>query len=333
MTVLSDGDIRAALARGDMDLEPFDDRRLTPNGYDLGIAQVAVPDRGTEVAEGAARVPPGARFAVSTQERVRLGPGLAGQLWLRTTWARRGVLASFGRVDAGFDGQLTLAAMNASAAELEVPIGQTFAQLVIEPLTSTASVTYEGRSGHYQHQRGVTLAPGAGASMGGRRGPGGGDGEGGVGWGGRRAPARGGAVAAPCLERGCHVCCEQTEMPLSERDVARLRALGLDPGDFSVLGDEGQLTLANATDGRCSLLGEDGRCTVYGDRPEGCVLYPLILDEATLEGETGAIVVDPLCPHGDGVTFSRRDADALRTLLVRLERERLARTRGKRGGG
>ena len=95
MTVLSDRDIRAALERGDMELQPFDERRLTPNGYDLGIAQVAVPDRGAAaVVEGTARVPPGARFAVSTQERVRLGPGLAGQLWLRTTWARRGVLAS-----------------------------------------------------------------------------------------------------------------------------------------------------------------------------------------------------------------------------------------------
>ena len=326
MTVLSDRDIRAALARGEMDLEPFDERRLTPNGYDLGIAQVAVPDRGTAVAEGTARVPPGARFAVSTQERVRLGPGLAGQLWLRTTWARRGVLASFGRVDAGFDGQLTLAAMNASSAELEVPIGQTFAQLVVEPLTSDATVTYEGRSGHYQHQRGVTLAPGAGAPKDGGRGRGAGGGDGGGGGAGARV--RGGAVAAPCLELDCHVCCEQTEMPLSERDVARLRALGHDPAVFSARGVEGHLALANAEDGRCALLGGDGRCTVYGDRPEGCALYPLILDEAS-----GAVIVDPLCPHGEGVTFSRRDADALRTLLVRLERERLARPRGKRGGG
>jgi dCTP deaminase len=319
LTVLSDRDIRAALERGEMDLEPFDERRLTPNGYDLGIAQVAVPDRGTAVAEGTARVPPGARFAVSTQERVRLGPGLAGQLWLRTTWARRGVLASFGRVDAGFDGQLTLAALNASAGELEVPIGQTFAQLVIEPLTSAAAVTYEGRSGHYQHQRGVTLAPASGAPKGGRR-------EGGGGGGSARS-SRGGGVAAPCLERGCHACCERTEMPLSERDVARLRALGHDPGAFSARGDGDQVTLANV-DGRCHFLGEDDRCRVYGDRPEGCALYPLILDE-----ETGAVVVDPLCPQGDGVTSSRRDADALRTLLVRLERERLARSRGKRGGG
>lgn len=319
MTVLSDRDILAAVERGELVIEPLDERRLTPNGYDLGIAEVALPDSGPTVGEDVAKVPAGARFVVSTQERVRLGPGLAGQLWLRTTWARRGVLASFGRVDAGFDGTLTLAAHNAGRAELEVPVGETFAQLVLEPLTSAAAATYERRSGNYQHQRGVTLAPPS-APRGHQR-PGG---EAKRGQGSR-------GVTAPCLERGCHECCLGTEMPLTEEDLASLAALGHDPGAFSKTAPDGRVTLANV-DGRCHFLGPDGQCVVYERRPVGCTLYPLVVDEAS-----GAIVVDDVCPHGAGVKQSRKDTDRVRSLLARIERERARRAReggrGVRDGG
>jgi dCTP deaminase len=99
---------------------------------------------------------PGTRFLVSTRERVELAGDLAGTLWLRTTWARRGVLASFGMVDAGFHGTLTLAALNGSHKHLEVSVGETFAQLVFESLDTAAAKTYEERSGNYQDQEGVT---------------------------------------------------------------------------------------------------------------------------------------------------------------------------------
>lgn len=326
LTVLSDRDILAAIARGELAIEPLDERRLTPNGYDLGVAEVALPDAGTAFTDGIARVPPRARFVVSTQERVRLGGGLAGQLWLRTTWARRGVLASFGRVDAGFDGTLTLAAHNASEAELELPVGATFAQLVIEPLTSAAAATYERRSGHYQHQRGVTLAPGTAPARGEdgtARAPA-----------GPRGAARTSTVRAPCLERGCHACCMDTEMPLTEEDLGRLLATGRAPEEVSVTAADGALRLRNSGDGRCAVLGPDGRCSAYEARPEGCTLYPLVLDEAS-----GDVVVDQVCPHAGAVEHSRRDEDRVRALLVRIERERRSRAgpatapggRGRRG--
>jgi dCTP deaminase len=158
MSILSDADIRAAIGRGDIDIDPFREDRLTPNGYDLEIAEVLLPDVGERWTDGTASVPAMTRFMVSTRERMRLGPGLTAQLWLRTTWARRGVLASFGKIDAGFDGTLTFGAFNASATPLEVPIGDAFSQLVIEELSGTAEAVYAERSGHYQDQRGVTMA-------------------------------------------------------------------------------------------------------------------------------------------------------------------------------
>jgi len=155
--VFSDVDIARLRQKGEIRIEPFREGNLTPNGYDVTIAEVAVPSKNLRVREEKAVVPPHTRFAVGTEEIVELGPGVAGELWLRTTWARRGVLASFGMVDSGFRGTLTLLAYNSSDEELVVPVGETFAQVVFLALSSASEKGYEKRSGHYQDQRGVQL--------------------------------------------------------------------------------------------------------------------------------------------------------------------------------
>jgi dCTP deaminase len=157
MTLLSDEDIRRYLAKGEIGIEPFDEDHLTPNGYDVAIEEVLIPSSNLRTRTGVAKIPPTTRFAVSTRESVQLGRHVAGQIWLRTTWARRGVLASFGMIDAGFSGTLTFGAWNGSSDALELPIGERFAQVVFLTLESSSSETYETRSGTYQGQRGVTL--------------------------------------------------------------------------------------------------------------------------------------------------------------------------------
>ena len=155
VVVLSDADVLRLIDRGEIRIRPFRKESLTPNGYDVTVAEVVVPSENRRVTKGAAMVPPATRFAVGTLEVVELSPSVAAQLWIRTTWARRGVLASFGMVDAGFRGTLTLAAYNASHEDLALPIGETFAQVVFLPLASSSEKGYGERSGHYQDQRGV----------------------------------------------------------------------------------------------------------------------------------------------------------------------------------
>ena len=153
---LSDGEIVELVKAGTLGIEPFDEARLTPNGYDLEIREVASPPA-PPVSRGVSRLPAGTRFAVSTREYVRLPDFLMGNLWLRTSWARKGVLASFGVIDAGFEGELTLGAY--ASAEVEVEVGKTFAQMVFFRLGRPAIKPYAKRSGNYQGQRGVTLEP------------------------------------------------------------------------------------------------------------------------------------------------------------------------------
>lgn len=157
MGLLSDADVMRCISKGEIRIDPFTEKHLTPNGYDVTIEEVAIPSKEMRITSGVARIPPLTRFAVSTREVVELGRHVAAQIWLRTTWARRGVVASFGMIDAGFSGSLTFGALNASDAVLDLPVGERFAQLVFLSLDSPASATYEKRSGNYQGQRGVTL--------------------------------------------------------------------------------------------------------------------------------------------------------------------------------
>ncbi len=161
MAILSDADILDAVRSGALGLDPFEERHLTPNGYDLTVAEVMVPDvHGTDQVfrDGPVSVPPRERFILSTREVVRMPPDVAAQLWLRTSWGRRGVLAQFGKVEAGFSGTLTVPAFNAAAAPVDVAVGDRFCQIVFERLSSSPRRLYAERSGHYQNQRGVTLA-------------------------------------------------------------------------------------------------------------------------------------------------------------------------------
>lgn len=154
---------------GKLTIEEFREENLTPNGYDLTIGEVLIPSLQTSCKEGATRVPPGTWFLVSTLEFLDLGPRLAGDLWIRTSWARRGIIPAFGKVDSGFRGTLTLSALNASSQEVELRVGDTFAQITFHQLRTSPLRGYEERSGTYQDQRGVTLSRSSGP---GRSGPG-----------------------------------------------------------------------------------------------------------------------------------------------------------------
>jgi len=155
--ILSDADILEMMKSGEMDIENFEDNNLTPNGYDLTIEEIFIFSNGVTVKDGIASIPAGSGFAVSTKEFIKCPPDLAATLWIRTTWARKGIIASFGMIDAGFHGTLTLAAYNSSGKNVEIDIGNRFAQMVFHTLKGRSKKTYDKRSGNYQGQRGVTL--------------------------------------------------------------------------------------------------------------------------------------------------------------------------------
>jgi len=157
MGILSDIDIREYMDQGELGIEPFIEKNLTPNGYDLSIEEVYIKKTDEHIKEGIATVPPLTWFAISTKEFVKMGASVTSQLWIRSSYARKGVLASFGKVDAGFHGTLTFGCFNSSHEPLEIPIGDRFCQIIFEEMASIPSELYDKKSGNYQNQRGIKL--------------------------------------------------------------------------------------------------------------------------------------------------------------------------------
>jgi len=157
MTILSDKDIENAMNGNDLGIEPFNQKNLTPNGYDLSVDEVYIRKTDKHIKEGKATIPPMTWFAISTKEFVKMGPQITSQLWIRSSYARKGVMASFGKVDAGFHGTLTISCFNSNDEPLEIPIGDRFCQIVFENMQSLPSELYDKKSGNYQNQRGVKL--------------------------------------------------------------------------------------------------------------------------------------------------------------------------------
>jgi dCTP deaminase len=157
MTILSDLDIKKSLDKKDLSIEPFEDKNLTPNGYDLSIDEIFIKKTNEHIRNGIAKIPPLTWFAISTKEYIKMGAQITSQLWIRSSYARKGIMASFGKVDAGFHGNLTISCFNSNDEPLQIPIGDRFCQIVFENLASMPSELYDKKSGTYQNQRGIKL--------------------------------------------------------------------------------------------------------------------------------------------------------------------------------
>ena len=157
MSILSDLDIKNCIEKNELGIEPFFEKNLTPNGYDLSIDEIFIRKTDEHIKDGMAKIPAQTWFAVSTREFVKMGPKITSQLWIRSSYARKGVMASFGKVDAGFHGTLTISCFNSNDESLDIPIGDRFCQIVFENMQSVPSELYDKKSGNYQNQRGIKL--------------------------------------------------------------------------------------------------------------------------------------------------------------------------------
>jgi Fe-S-cluster containining protein len=99
-------------------------------------------------------------------------------------------------------------------------------------------------------------------------------------------------------------------MPLTSVDIRRISDAG--KADF-YHHDSHQLININ---GRCVFLTEEGDCTIYGIRPQGCRLYPLIMSMPSREP-----VFDEECPYRGQFELIPEDVVELNGLVDTLMEE------------
>lgn len=128
---LSDNEILDRLKEGSIEITPFERKSLNPAGYDLHSA--------LEVT-----IEPTKHALIACIENIRIGLDIAGTIHLRTSFAREGIIGSFGLVDPGWEGQLTLMVVNASDRPIKIRKGEPLAQLVFHKLGRAATKKYSG---------------------------------------------------------------------------------------------------------------------------------------------------------------------------------------------
>ena len=132
--------------------------------------------------------------------------------------------------------------------------------------------------------------------------------------------------SSPCAKHGCAACCYDTEMPLTEEDIARLVKLGhardafvrIAPGEGWPILQTKEKT-SDAMPGKpCFFLVED-KCSVYADRPQGCRIYPLVMNEQ------GRMLRDEDCPHRGEFAMDPSAKRRIQKIAATLQREARAR--------
>jgi len=111
----------------------------------------------------------------------------------------------------------------------------------------------------------------------------------------------------------CGVCCTETEMLLSENDITRLVKQGLSKKYFVRFDKQGYAFLKNK-DGYCVFYDRNRhQCSIYPNRPRGCRVYPVILDE-----EIG-IILDELCPERHSISDKEKSVKGKRVVNLLQE--------------
>lgn len=137
--IVSDGTILGMISNGTLEISPFVKERLTPNGYDFGLPESII-------------IRPGEGRQLETLESVSLPDFLGSMMLLRSSYARRGIVASFGFVDAGFRGKIRFYLKNLGTEDIDIVKEKGVFQMIFLSMDKGAIANYTSRSGHYQNQ-------------------------------------------------------------------------------------------------------------------------------------------------------------------------------------
>ena len=176
--LLSDRDLRAAIADGRLGIDPYEPELVQPSSIDLRLDHVLLAwhtDPAPALIDPAEApkmlrlflydgkqyaLPSGRMVLASTVEHITLGSDLAGRVEGKSSLGRLGLAAhvTAGFIDPGFSGHITLELVNHAPCPILLYPGMRIGQLCVIPMSSPVEQPYgaTGLNSHYQGQRGPT---------------------------------------------------------------------------------------------------------------------------------------------------------------------------------
>ena len=177
--LLSDRDLKAALAEGKLGLTPYDEAMVQPSSIDVRLDRyfrvfanhrythidpAVEQDELTELVEPAGDEPfilhPGEFVLGSTYEVISLSDDLASRLEGKSSLGRLGLVthSTAGFIDPGFSGHVTLELSNLANLPIRLYPGMKIGQICVFQLSSPSEHPYGSSiyGSRYQDQRGPT---------------------------------------------------------------------------------------------------------------------------------------------------------------------------------
>jgi len=156
--ILADHQIIEAYKNSDLSIEPFIEKQVQPASYDLLVGEEAVITSSSGVIDvkksGFIKLKPGDFAILISNEIVRLGPNYAARFGLRSSYARKGLIATTGpQIDPGFHGRLIVGITNLTPHEVSIAHLDKFLTIEFHKLEKAALHPYDGK---YQKRMNLT---------------------------------------------------------------------------------------------------------------------------------------------------------------------------------
>jgi dCTP deaminase len=148
---LVDHAIQDRVRTGDLTITNFADDCVQPASYDLRIGAKILapsqPDKAYNMASngGAYRLPPYGVAVLETYEDLKLPNNVLGRIGLKSSFARKGLLASTGpQIDPGFEGKLFISLFNLTAGAHVLKYKDSFLTIEFHTLDDVPTHSYAG---------------------------------------------------------------------------------------------------------------------------------------------------------------------------------------------
>ncbi|HDY87664.1 MAG TPA: dCTP deaminase [bacterium] len=152
--ILTNEQIKEAIDKGDIKIEPFEENQIQAASYDLRIGKQGATASEKKLVniedKGYLLLKPGDFGIITALEILHFNPQHVGRFGLRSKYARRGLIATTGpQIDPGYRGRLIVGLTNPTPNSITLPYKDDFLTVEFHKLEKPSTQPY---SGDYQNK-------------------------------------------------------------------------------------------------------------------------------------------------------------------------------------